>query len=62
LLNLTCPSKPTPTISRVIDDHSVKKFVELLSYESWDAVFSNDNTRAVFFQPPMGYKKKDKLT
>jgi hypothetical protein len=34
LFNLTCPSKPPLICSRVIDDHSVKKFVELLSYES----------------------------
>jgi len=45
---LTCPSKPPPMYSRVIDDHSVKKFVELLSYESWEAVFSNDNISIIF--------------
>ena len=48
LLNLTCPLKPPPIYSRVIDDHSVKKFVELLSYESWEAVFSNDNINDIF--------------
>jgi hypothetical protein len=34
--------------SRVIDDHSAKKFVKLLSYESWEAVFSNDNINIIF--------------
>jgi len=48
LLNLTCPSKPPPIYSRVIDDHSVMKFVELLSYESWESVFSNDNINIIF--------------
>jgi hypothetical protein len=48
LLDLTCPSKPPPICSRVIDDHSVKKFVELLSYENWEAVFSNDNINIIF--------------
>jgi exonuclease III len=48
LFNLTCPSKPPPICSRVIDDYSAKKFVELLSYESWEAVFSNDNINIIF--------------
>jgi hypothetical protein len=48
LLNLTCSSKSPPIYSRVIDVHSGNKFVELLSYENWEAVFSNDNINIIF--------------
>jgi hypothetical protein len=46
--DLICPSKPPPIYSRVIDDYSVNKFIELLSYESWEAVFSNGNINIIF--------------
>jgi ribosomal protein L33 len=48
LLNLSCPSKTPPVYSRVINNLSLNNFVELLSYESWETIFSNDDVDTIF--------------
>ena len=42
--------KPTLTLIyiREINDYSILRFKELLSYETWDTIFSNDNTNEIF--------------
>jgi hypothetical protein len=48
LLDLTC-SYNTPSIyTRVINDHLLNNFVEQLSYESWESIFSNDDVNTIF--------------
>ena len=49
LPDLTYSFSKSPSICRrVIDDYSVQKFIELLSHESWEAVFLNDNINTIF--------------
>ena len=40
--------KQSFSCGRPIDDNSVHKFIYLLSFESWDAVFQNDNVNIIF--------------
>jgi len=62
----------TPLIYiREINDYSIQIFIELLSYETWDTIFSNDNTNEIFnsflgiylkiFQTSFSLKKKTAL-
>ena len=49
LLDLTYYFSKSPLIyRRVIDNYSVQKFIDLLSHESWEAVFLNDNINTIF--------------
>ena len=40
--------KQSFSYGRLTDDNSVNKFTYLLSFESWDAVFQNDNVNIIF--------------
>jgi len=70
LLDVTGPPRKTPLIYiREINDYSIQRFIELLSYETWDTIFSNDNTNEIFnsfldiyrkiFQTSFPLKKKN---
>jgi exonuclease III len=49
LLDVTSPSRKTSFIHiRETNDYSILRFVEFLSYETWDTIFSNDNTNKIF--------------
>ena len=46
--NLALPCiKHLPQYRRIIDEHSICKFTELLSHERWDAIFQNDNINTI---------------
>jgi len=49
LLDVTGPPRETPLIYiREINYYSIQRFTELLNYETWDKIFSNDNTNEIF--------------
>jgi len=49
LLDITGPPRKSPLIYiREINDYSIQRFTELLSYETWDTVFLNDNTNVAY--------------
>jgi len=49
LLDVTGPPRKTPLIYiREINYYSIQRFIGLLSYETWDTIFSNDNTNEIF--------------
>ena len=49
LLNLNYSSSKSQFIHRrMIEKYSIQKFIDLLSHESWEIVFSNDNINTIF--------------
>ena len=47
--NLALPCiKHLTQYRRIIDEYSICKFTALLSHESWDAIFQNDNINTIF--------------